>query len=397
MDERLVELLGVYGLTEREARIFVYLSKNGATGAGELAKGLEIRRMEAYRLLKRLTDRGIVASTAGKPIKYQAESIEGILSLLTDEQRGFVRRMDDAKAEVMQLWRQLPRAPKENFEQRFRIIQGREQIYSTMMKMLESASASVQMVLTKNDVAQAYVLGMSDRVKELNKRGVRARMVTVVDPSALEAAEAFARALELRHSDEASRSRLVLVDGVESLVSLVLDDSTGAKNERDVAIWTDSKDYAELMAAMYRVSFERAKETAEMLDSMKSRLKFEGKVSSIVGAVRSAVEDEGWSISTPGKIAGVSGSEYEFAAVLAGPDEKRVAVEVVFGYKDKPVGEQVTASIVKKLDLEDATLLILSAPMPDEQTSGLARLMGVALIDATDPLGAASAVRESLR
>ncbi|MDG6957958.1 MAG: hypothetical protein JRN55_04245, partial [Nitrososphaerota archaeon] len=140
MDERLVELLGIYGLNEREARTFVFLTKNGACGAGDLAKAVGIRRMEAYRLLKRLLDRGIVVSTAGKPIKYQAETLDGVLSLLTDEQKGFVRRMEGARSELAGLWKQLPRAPKESFEQRFRIIQGREQIYNSMGKMAELAS-----------------------------------------------------------------------------------------------------------------------------------------------------------------------------------------------------------------------------------------------------------------
>ena len=97
VEDRLVGLLGVYGLSEREARIFIFLTRNGACGAGELAKALDIRRMEAYRLLKRLLDRGIVVSTAGKPIKYQAETLDGILSLMTDEQRRIVRKMDDSR------------------------------------------------------------------------------------------------------------------------------------------------------------------------------------------------------------------------------------------------------------------------------------------------------------
>ncbi|MDG7006159.1 MAG: hypothetical protein JRM86_04425, partial [Nitrososphaerota archaeon] len=181
MDERLVELLGIYGLSEREARTFVFLTRNGACGAGDLARAIGIRRMEAYRLLKRLLERGIVVSTAGKPIRYQAETLDGVVSLLTDEQKGVVCRMEEARGELAGLWKQVPRAPVESFEQRFRIIQGREQIYNAMTKMVELATESLDLVLTRNDITQAHVLGIGDKIVEAARRGVKVSVVAPVD------------------------------------------------------------------------------------------------------------------------------------------------------------------------------------------------------------------------
>ncbi|MDG6938341.1 MAG: hypothetical protein JRN42_07390 [Nitrososphaerota archaeon] len=396
MDERLVELLGIYGLNEREARTFVFLTKNGACGAGDLAKAVGIRRMEAYRLLKRLLDRGIVVSTAGKPIKYQAETLDGVLSLLTDEQKGFVRRMEGARSELAGLWKQLPRAPKESFEQRFRIIQGREQIYNSMGKMAELASSSLELVLTRNDVIQAHVLGIADKLVEAARRGVKVRVVAPVDGSTLEAMERLAKSTDLRHSDDAPRSRLVIADGVQTLVSLVLDDSKGLKNDRDTAIWTDSKDYAETMEGLYRVSFERAEAAAGRLAQVRGQVKFEERIAAMVAVVRNALADDGWSVEAPGTIRGGSGSDFEFAAVLTGPDGRKFGLDVVFGQRGSPVAERITASALKKLDLRDAGLVVIASPAPDEQTKALATLLGVSLVDGTDAVDAAAAVRSSV-
>lgn len=396
VEDRLVGLLSLYGLSEREARIYVFLTRNGSCGAGELAKALDIRRMEAYRLLKRLLDRGIVVSTAGKPIKYQAETLDGILSLLTDEQRSVVRRMDDARPELLELWKQLPRAPKESFEQRFRIIQGREQIYSSMSKVIEGAASSLNLVLTKNDVIQAHVLGIGDKLVEAVSRGVKVRLVTTIDSTTLEAVDPIARRADVRHSEEATRSRLLVADGMQTLVSLVLDDTKGMKNERDVAIWTDSRDYAEMMGSLYQTSFAKAEDAAGRLADVRSQLKFQDRVSKMLGVVREAVVERGWSVEAPGVVKGLSGNEYEFAAALRGPTGQVYGLDVVFGTKDSSVADRVTSSATRKLDIKDAGIVIIASPPADDATSSLANLLGVTVIDGTDAVDAAAAVRNSI-
>jgi sugar-specific transcriptional regulator TrmB len=396
VEERLVGILSLFGLNEREARVFVFLTKNGSCGAGELAKALDIRRMEAYRLLKRLLDRGIVVSTAGKPIKYQAETIDGIISLLTDEQRRVVKKMDDARPELLELWKQVPRAPKESFEQRFRIIQGREQIYSSMSKMVEGATASLTFLLTKNDVVQAYLLGIGDKVAEAYKRGVRTKVATVVDSSTLEAIEGITEYADVRHAEESARTRLLIADGLQTLVSLVLDDTKGVKNERDVAIWTDSRDYAEMMGGLYQTSFANAEDAAERLAVVRNQLRFEERVSKTLQVVRTALAERGWEMEVPGKIIGVSGSSYEFSASLTGPGGKVHGLDVVFGTKDSPVAEKVTSSATKKLDIKDTGLIIIASPAADDATASLANLLGVTLVDGTDAVDAAAAVRNSV-
>ena len=396
MEDRLVGLLGTYGLAEREARIFVFLTRKGSCGAGELAKALDIRRMEAYRLLKRLLDRGIVVSTPGKPIKYQAETLDGVISLLTDEQRRVVKKMDEARPELLELWKQVPRGPQESFEQRFRIIQGREQIYSSIAKMVQGAASSLVLVLTRNDVVQAHVLEMEDKLLEAVRRGVKLQLLTLIDPATIEAVDNLAKHAQVRHSEEATRSRLVVADGIQTLVSLVLDDSRGMKNERDIAIWTDSRDYAEMMGSLYQTSFSKGEEAAGKLAEVRDRKRFEEKASKMVGVVRTALAERGWSVDDTARLKGVSGSEFDFAAVLTGPGGQRFGLDVVFGTRDAPVGDRVTSSATKKLDIRDAGIIVIASPMADDATASLAELLGVKVVDGTDAVDAAAAVRNSV-
>ena len=221
-------------------------------------------------------------------------------------------------------------------------------------------------------------------------------MVAPIDPATLEAAEAIAKSVELRHSEEAPRSRLVVADGAQTLVSLVLDDTRGLKNDRDIAIWTDSRDYGETMEGLYRVSFAKAEAAADRLAAVRGELKCGAKIDAMVGVVRTALAESGWTVESPGKIRSGSGVEYDFAAVLRGPGGRKVGVDVVLGQKGSPVADRVTASAMKKLDLKDSGLLIIASPDPDEQTKSLASLVGATVVDGSDAVDAAAAVRNSV-
>ena len=296
----------------------------------------------------------------------------------------------------MELWKQIPRAPNENIEQRFRIIQGREQIYSTMSKMIEGAASSISLELTRNDMIQVHVLGLGDKLVEAARRGVKVELVTLIDPTTVEAVERMAKHALVRHSEEAARSRLVLSDGIQTLVSLVLDDTKGVKNDWDVAIWTDSRDYTEMMGSLYLTSFSRAEESAAKLAVVRDRMRFEEKVTRMVQVVKTALGERGWEVASPGKIRGVSGNEFDFDAVLTGPGGQRFGLDVVFGTKDAPVGDRVTSSATKKLEIKDAGIIVIASPAADDATASLANLLGVTLVDGTDAVDAAAAVRNSV-
>ena len=101
-------------------------------------------------------------------------------------------------------------------------------------------------------------------------------------------------------------------------------------------------------------------------------------------------------MASPGKIRGVSGNEFDFDAVLTGPGGQRFGLDVVFGTKDAPVGDRVTSSATKKLEIKDAGIIVIASPAADDATASLANLLGVTLVDGTDAVDAAAAVRNSV-
>src|SRR5438445_10337009 len=207
LDERAQKLLGQYGVSDREALVYLRLLAHGQLSAGEIAKAVQIRRMEAYRIVKRLADSGIVVATPGNPVKYTGKPIDQVVAMMMDREMKKLSEMEKGRAEVVSIGRNFgsPKA-KEREEYSFKMVQGREQIYGQILRMVGAAEKGIEMVLTRNDLLQLYLLGLAESLREAKKRGVRSRVITVLDYQTTEASEAVLRAADLRHSEDFAKS-----------------------------------------------------------------------------------------------------------------------------------------------------------------------------------------------
>src|SRR5208282_2687642 len=113
-----------YGLSDRESLVYLSLLANGRQSAGEIAKAVEIRRMEAYRTIKRLADSGVVVASPGNPVKYTAEPIEQVVATMMDRQMKKLEEMEKGRAEVVSIGRTLAPQPGQKGEYSFRMVQG---------------------------------------------------------------------------------------------------------------------------------------------------------------------------------------------------------------------------------------------------------------------------------
>ncbi|WP_166390119.1 helix-turn-helix domain-containing protein [Candidatus Nitrosotalea sp. TS] len=69
MEQVKAELLK-FGLSQNQARVFIYLGKYGQKSAPEVSKALEIPRTETYFIINTLQNKGIVTAEFSTPTKY---------------------------------------------------------------------------------------------------------------------------------------------------------------------------------------------------------------------------------------------------------------------------------------------------------------------------------------
>jgi sugar-specific transcriptional regulator TrmB len=396
LDERAQRLLMQYGLSDRESLVYLSLLANGRQSAGEIAKAVQIRRMEAYRIIKRLADSGVVVATPGNPVKYTGEPIEQVVATMMDREMKKLEEMEKGRAEVVSIGRNFGSAKaKEREEYSFKMVQGREQIYGQILRMVGASEKSIEMVLTRNDLLQLHLLGLAESLKDAKKRGVKLRVITVLDHQTTEASEAVLRVAELRHSEDFGKSRIFVEDKHQVLVSLVLDDVVGRKNDKDVAIWTNSGDYAGTMVPMFDKAFSGSADARERLRDLKTGKKAEERTRAMIDIMKASLPLEGWKVEAPSRLKGVSGAEYEVSALLS-QGGRGFAIDVVMGNDEESVREEIIAAIMKGIEIKAPNLIVIAAPYSGDELQRLANLVGVKLLDGADPVAAASKLRREI-
>ena len=89
------ELLLEAGLTEREVRSIMVLGSNPKMKASELAKELDMTRLDAYNSLSRLQEMGIVTATADRPMQFSSLRVDEAVHHIIETRRAQLDRLQE--------------------------------------------------------------------------------------------------------------------------------------------------------------------------------------------------------------------------------------------------------------------------------------------------------------
>jgi len=95
-----IKLLSEFGLSEKEAQLYVHLLKYGPKRAGALARSLKTYRLQVYRKLASLVDKTMVTAKRESPSVYTAMNLDDALDAVLLPRQRELRRMDGIKREL---------------------------------------------------------------------------------------------------------------------------------------------------------------------------------------------------------------------------------------------------------------------------------------------------------
>ena len=75
-------MLGKLGLSQTDAKVYIYLAANGPNKARAIVDYLKINRGQVYKSLRRLQNKGATISSNEHPIKFIAVPFEDVLDIL---------------------------------------------------------------------------------------------------------------------------------------------------------------------------------------------------------------------------------------------------------------------------------------------------------------------------
>ena len=259
-----------FDFTKKEAEAFVFLLTAGPSPARLVARKLNVSRMKAYRLLKVLKSRGLVEATLERPQRFVATPLKTALDSHVEEAQGKVSGLVEKEREIMGDWEKVNKVEAVVEESKFRIVQGRQQVYDFLYQMCERAENEICLYVTGNDLYRFSFAGIDDRLKGLAQSGLKMRILTQIDQLGVEEVESYLGFSSVRQIELSSPLRLAIIDESEVLTTFKMEDSMSMTTRDDTGLWTNAPNYVLAMKAFFDESWRTALDAHEVLDAIKA-------------------------------------------------------------------------------------------------------------------------------
>ncbi len=248
----LLELLAQHGIPEKAARVYLGACRAGPQTASELGRLSAISRVETYRILRQLTEEGLLRATGGRPQRFEAIPLDELLDLWIRRASDRVRRLEQDRTKILSDWENVRTEFVERDPRKFAVLEGRETIHRFLMKRLGAARTSILLSASARSLTRIIDTGTARGLGEARDRGVKVKIVTEVGPANLEDAKHLGSLAELRHARSPVMNRSVVIDRAGALVYVSSEEGFGRTGEEQVALWSTAPMFVQLACDYHR-------------------------------------------------------------------------------------------------------------------------------------------------
>lgn len=253
--QEIVDRLAAVGVPRDEASAYVTLLTQGPTKASDLAAALGVPRPKAYRLVQGLAQRGFVASTLQRPMRFEASPPERLFEELFAAQSAHAQRLEVARRELVPVLSGLKAHDVAPGRAAVRVLQGRRDVYRAVERLVLGAKKSLLGISTHPAaVMMAEGAGVWDTILDRARHGLDVRGLLKTTPE-LRARVATQLAelprWQLRHVDTSRMLRFIIADERDCIVWVVSDPSPSPVSGADVALAGDAPDFVSVHMALF--------------------------------------------------------------------------------------------------------------------------------------------------
>ncbi|MGZ5502792.1 MAG: TrmB family transcriptional regulator, partial [Halobacteriota archaeon] len=133
----ITRLIG-FGLSEKEAQLYLHLLKYGPKTPSPLAKSLKTYREDVHRTLTSLIEKGMVRPSLDSSTQYTAVELESALESALKKHETGLREMEQRKRELEELSRQQRFRPSDEVST-FKILKSVKDVMTVSLSALASA------------------------------------------------------------------------------------------------------------------------------------------------------------------------------------------------------------------------------------------------------------------
>jgi sugar-specific transcriptional regulator TrmB len=267
-EQVLVQLLSVFGLSEKERQLYAHLLKYGPKRAGDLARSLKTYREDVYRRCARLIDEGMIVKGVEDKSRYAPVELDQALDGALRAHQNELNRLEKAKQELIEetnvvLNRGQSSAPE------FKMLNTVGEVVTAISQLINSAETSI-IFAAHQRFSPLSTGGFLDHLKCAIGRDVRVCGVLDISPRNLSARRAYVSCgVELRNMTPYKGITMVLADGKQS-VSLIHADikSPFTFDAKVAAIWSNSVAQSEFLISAFETTWEQTVDAEECLNKL---------------------------------------------------------------------------------------------------------------------------------
>jgi sugar-specific transcriptional regulator TrmB len=250
-----VNYLQDFGLTEKEAKIYYILSRIGSASANEISSATQYNRLQTYRSVKGLLDRGIVEISLERPRKYTPLKIEHVISLLQQEAANRIMQLETKKPLLLQKWAEITDFPISRTTHTFRIVQGSKNVFKFATLLFDAAEKSIDIAIKGDEITRWIIEDTDNSLQEKPSKHVKVRVISEFDKYNSSAIQRLMEFCEMRHVSSLNTVPMGLIDVKEVLICL----NGSAHGVPENAIWTNHLDLVSMMTGYFNMMWANAK------------------------------------------------------------------------------------------------------------------------------------------
>lgn len=278
--ENILKILKNFGLTEKEAEIYIFLSRHGVQRSGEIAKGIKTHRAEVYRMLKSLQTKGLVESTLEAPIRFTTVPFEAAIDSFITTKREEAALVESAKRDLLEDWNLVTGHEPELHLEKFVVMEGRQKIYSKILKMVNE---------TKNQLSATSIVPALVRVDQFGildaafvqtlKSQIQFRFLTELTEQNLEAMKALLKRIPIAGVNLKGRipdlglklyPQMVIRDEEEAIFFIRSQSDLLTSEQDNLCLWTNCKSLVLAFSAMFEESWSKATDIQKKIDEIET-------------------------------------------------------------------------------------------------------------------------------
>lgn len=268
--DEIIKNLAFFGLEEIDSQVYMGLLQTGPVSVGTLSAKLDVDRGKTYRALNRLRNMGIVSTTFSNPTLCSAISPSEALNVILDRKQDEMITMKNLSQKIVEEIDVIVRETDIQELSSFVIIQGRSNIYSRIGKLMQKTTGVLYLVAPPEDLMRMYHTAIPERIELIKENGGEVRILTEV---ANEKELLFINRLnptEIRLGKLPSKSRMVVEENKQLIMSGALNTSMDLNDESDSVMHTNSAEMVSNMFSLCTLLWNKSK-TTTILATPKSR------------------------------------------------------------------------------------------------------------------------------